>query len=282
MTGQVTIEELLGQLKRIPAKWLDDDGRKVLESITNVVDRIGDLTLDPDLIKTILVEDPYALDVFRLILDMSQDIFANEMSARGIKGDFTSIRIKCKKEPEKIAEALIGLGLADAIDTHRSHRWTLQDVLWDRYGHMRGRAMTAQKRGATLEDSVESILKELKDEIGISFDRGGNFVSKSGKQAKADFTVPSRNIPHIIIEAKGYEATGSKLTDVLGDILKVLNVKDKEAHYFFVTDGIGWYRRLSDLKKIVEHHQQGNIEMIYTMSTLPELKEAIRKIASSS
>lgn len=281
MTGQVTLEELLGQLKRIPAKWLDDDGRKVLESITHVVERIDDLALDQDLIKTILVEDPYALDVFRLFLDMSQDIFANEMGARNIKGDFTSIRSKCKNDPEKIAGALVELGLADIIDTHRSHKWTLQDVLWDRYGHMRGRAMTAQKRGATLEDAVESILNELKDEIGITFDRAGNFVSKSGEQAKADFSVPSREVPHIIIEAKGYEATGSKLTDVLGDILKVLRVKDNDAHYFFVTDGIGWYRRLSDLKKIVEHHQQGNIEMIYTMSTLPDLKEAIREIVTS-
>lgn len=281
MTGQVTLEELLGQLKRIPAKWLDDDGRKVLESITSVVERIDDSTLDQDLIKTILLEDSYALDVFRLFLDMSQDIFANEMSARNIRGDFTSIRSKCKKDSEKIAEALVDLGLADAIEAHRSHRWTLQDVLWDRYGHMRGRAMTAQKRGATLEDAVESILNELKDEMDITFDRGGNFISRSGKQAKADFTIPSRDVPHIIIEAKGYEATGSKLTDVLGDILKVLRVKDKDTHYFFVTDGIGWYRRLSDLRKIVEHHQSGNIEMIYTISTLPDLKEAIREIVTS-
>ena len=141
--------------------------------------------------------------------------------------------------------------------------------------------MTAQRRGATLEDAVESILNELKDEIDITFDRGGNFISRSGSQAKADFSVPSREVPHIIIEAKGYEATGSKLTDVLGNILKVLRVKDKDTHYFFVTDGIGWHRRLSDLKKIVEHHQHGNIEMIYTMSTLPDLKKAIQEIIAS-
>jgi hypothetical protein len=281
MTQQVTLEELLGQLKRISAEWLDDDGRKVLESIPRVVDRLDSLTIDKDLIKAILVEDPYALDVFRLFLDLSQDILANEMKARGVKGDFTSIRSKCKNDSENIARILVELGVADAIATHRSHKWTLQDVLWDRYGHMRGRAMTAQKRGATLEDAVESILIELKEEIGMTFDRGGNFVNRSGEQAKADFTVPSREVPRIIIEAKGYEATGSKLTDVLGDILKVLRVKDEDSHYFFITDGIGWYRRLSDLKKIVEHHQRGNIEMIYTISTLPNLKEAIRKIMVS-
>lgn len=215
MTQQVTLEEILGQLKRIPAEWLDDDGRKVLESIPHVVDKINDLTLDRDLITTILNDDPYALDVFRLFLDLSQDILANEMRIRGVKGDFTSIRRRCKNDSEKITQVLIELGLGEAVDAHRSHKWTLKDVLWDRYGHMRGRAMTAQKRGATLEDAVESILIELKDE---------------------------------------------------------------NSHYFFVTDGIGWHRRLSDLKKIVEHHQHGNIEMIYTMCTLPDLKKAIQEI----
>jgi hypothetical protein len=281
MTQQVKLEELLGQLKRIHAEWLDDDGKKVLESIPRVVDRLDSLTIDKDLIKAILIEDPYALDVFRLFLDLSQDILANEMRARGVKGDFTSIRSKCKNDSENIARILVELGVTDAIAIHRSHKWTLQDVLWDRYGHMRGRAMTAQKRGATLEDAVESILLELNGEIGVTFDRGGNFFSKSGERAKADFTVPSREAPRIIIEAKGYEATGSKLTDVLGDILKVLKVKDEDTHYFFVTDGIGWYRRLSDLKKIVEYHQRGNIEMIYTLSTLPNLKETIRDIMVS-
>lgn len=281
MTQQVTLEELLGQLKRIPAEWLDDDSRKVLESIQQVVDKIGDRTIDQSFIETILIENPYALDVFRLFLDLSQDVLANEMRVRGVKGDFTNVRRKCQNEAERITQVLVDLGLIDAIDAHRSHKWTLQDILWDRYGHMRGRAMTAQKRGAALEDAVESILKELEDEIGLTYYRGGNFISSSGEMAKADFTVPSRESPRIIIEAKGYEATGSKLTDVLGDILKVLRVKDKSTHYFFVTDGIGWHRRLSDLKKIVEHHRRGDIEMIYTMSTLPALKDAIRKILTS-
>jgi len=48
MNPQVTLEELLGQLKRIPAEWLDTDGHKVLESISIVVERINDLTIDQD------------------------------------------------------------------------------------------------------------------------------------------------------------------------------------------------------------------------------------------
>ena len=281
MTEQVTVEKLLEQLKRIPAEWLDEDGQRVHEAIPMVLDRLDDLELSGDLIRTMLMEDPYSLDVFRLFIDMSQDVLANEMKAGGVKGDFTSIRGKCKRNADRIADVLIDLGLLDIIKARRAQVWTLQDVLWDRYSHMRGRAIADQKRGAALEDSVENILKELQTELSLPYYRGGNFISASGKQAKADFTVPSREKPKIIIEAKGYEATGSKLTDVLGDILKVLEAKDDDAHYFFVTDGIGWYRRLSDLKKIVEHHHRGDIEMIYTTATLKEMKEAIRSIIIS-
>lgn len=281
MTQQVTLDGLLEQLKRIPAEWLDDDGKRVLEAIPHVLDRLNDPILDENLIEIILKENPYSLDVFRLFIDVSQDVLANEMKARGVKGDFTSIRAKCKTDADRIADVLIDLGLLADIEARRAQSWTLQDVLWDRYSHMRGRAIAAQKRGAALEDSVETVLKELQAEMGINYYRGGNFISSSGKQAKADFTVPSRDSPKIIIEAKGYEATGSKLTDVLGDILKVLEAKDKEAHYFFVTDGIGWFRRLSDLRKIVEHHQRGDIDMIYTTSTLKDMKQAIRRIFES-
>jgi hypothetical protein len=275
---QITLEELLGQLSRIQAEWLDEDGEKVLAAIPSVIDRIGTSPVDRPIIEDILRREPYALDVFRLFLDVSQDILSNEMRARGITGGFDSLRRKCRTNTSQIAVVLEELGIVDAIETHKAHEWTLQDVLWDRYGHMRGRAMTAQNRGAALEDAVEVILKELQNECVIpAYIRGGNFINRSGREAKADFMIPSRNVPRIIIEAKGYEATGSKLTDVLGDILKV-EIKDAETHYFFVTDGIGWYRRQSDLQKIIESHMQGHIDMIYTMKTLPKLKDAIREL----
>ena len=94
---------------------MDDDARKVLGAIPRVVNRISNRTIDNDLIKTLLIEERFALDVFRLFLDLSQDILANEMGARGVKGDFTSIRSKCSNDSEEIAQILADLGLANAI-----------------------------------------------------------------------------------------------------------------------------------------------------------------------
>lgn len=148
----------------------------------------------------------------------------------------------------------------------------------ERYKHMRGHAIRGQRRGAAVEDAVEDVLRDLQREIGISYDSRTNFISKLGEEAKADFMIPSRFEPQIVVEAKGYEATGSKLTDVLGDILKILRAKDPETHFLLVIDGIGWYRRLSDLRHILEYHHSGEIEMIYTRKTLPKLKDKIKQI----
>ena len=276
--GRLTLEELLEQIERIPAEWVNAVGRRVVEAIPRVIEHIGDRPLDQGLIEGLLREESYALDVFRLFLDLSQDVLANEVNARGIKGDFDSIRRKCFQHAAEIAEVLVELGVLDAIEAHRAREWTLEDLLIERYKQTRGRAIRAQKRGAALEEAVEELLRELQEEIGLTYDKGRNFISRSGREAKADFMIPSYNEPQIVIEAKGYEATGSKLTDVLGDVLKILQAKDPETRFFFVTDGIGWYRRLSDLKKLVEHHQRGEIEMIYTRKTLPQLKEEIRQI----
>lgn len=79
------------------------------------------------------------------------------------------------------------------------------------------------------------------------------------------FAIPSRSAPQVLIEAKGYGATGSKMTDVIGDIAKIIAAKRSDTIFLFFTDGTSWLRRKSDLKKIIEHHNQGDIFQIYTL-----------------
>jgi len=81
-----------------------------------------------------------------------------------------------------------------------------------------------------------------------------------------------------VIEAKGYEATGSKLTDFLGDVLKIKQAKGYHMYLFVVTDGRGWFNRQSDLKRLIELHESGIVEMIYTRARLSQLAEHVRQI----
>ncbi|MHA1664482.1 MAG: DpnII family type II restriction endonuclease [Candidatus Njordarchaeales archaeon] len=275
---KVTVEEILSQIERIPSEWLNEIGRKVIDTIPKVVEELRSNKINEDLIKEILEKYEYALDVFRLMLGISQDEMANELlyfSKIEFGKDFKSIRRKARQHSLELAKALIrDLGLADVINRELFHEWKYFEILIERYKYQRGRAIKGQKRGKSLEDDVEEILKKAE----IVYEKGGNFISRRGLEAKADFSIPSRFHPRVVIEVKGYEATGSKLTDVLGDILKITQAKDREMKFYLVTDGIGWFRRKSDLEKIVKLQNNGFIDMIYTRKTLPNLRAELLKI----
>ena len=68
-----------------------------------------------------------------------------------------------------------------------------------------------------VEDFAESIVRRV---FGDAFEARCTFRGKNEKTAKCDFAIPSRLDPRIVIESKGYGATGSKMTDVIGDIEK--------------------------------------------------------------
>lgn len=278
MAPRITVKELLKQIERIPSEWLNKVGEKVIQSIPKVLRKISERAeVDQAFIEELLREDRYSLDVFRLFLELSQDELANELNRLGLPGEFTSIRKRIPEKAPEVARALIEVGLLDAIATQRDAQWELGDILLERYKYQRGRAIKGQKRGRSLEDDVKAIL----DELALSYVQGRSFVGRKGIEAKADFSIASERLPQVVIEVKGYEATGSKQTDVLGDIQKILKAKDPETHFYFVTDGVGWFRRISDLRHVVAYHESGDITMIYTRKMLPALKEELKQIFQS-
>lgn len=87
---------------------------------------------------------------------------------------------------------------------------------------------------------------------------------------KADFAIPSKNNPEIIIEVKGYGATGSKQTDVIGDVNRIIQEKRHDTTFLLFTDGITWRERASDFRKLVEFQNLGYIYKIYTKEMYKE------------
>lgn len=274
---KITLEELLQQIERIPSEWLDELGREVIDTVPKIVKELKEEGVNKGTVEKLLHRYKYALDVFRLMLGLSQDEIMNELlyfvKISGLGRGFRTIRERASQHSSELAEALVeNLGLADAVSEELFHKWKYAEVLIERYKYQRGRAIKGQKRGRSLEDEVEDLLKG----IGVRYESRKNFISKKAIEAKADFSIPSHFHPQIVIETKGYEATGSKLTDVLGDILKIVQAKDPETRFYLVTNGIGWFRRISDLKHLIELQNKGDINMIYTRKTLRDLGEEIR------
>jgi hypothetical protein len=275
---QVTLEDLLGELSELPSDWMDDTARGVVAQIHvagQVLRKVGSEITDEDL-AGLLGDNPEFLDVCRLFLGKSQESVAHELSDHlgGPRMGWPRLRSLARKEPGKIATALVAAGLPEVIRAHLERRWEAEDILIERYKMSRGRAIAGQKRGRSLEDEVEAVLEAA----GVPFERNLTFTGHKEETAKCDFAIPSKSSPKIVIEAKGFEATGSKLTDFLGDILKIGRAKGYHMYFFLVTDGRGWFNRQSDLRHIVAYHREGLIDMIYTQQRLGEMAETVRHI----
>ena len=101
----------------------------------------------------------------------------------------------------------------------------------------RGSAIKGQSRGRALENTVESIVLSVFG--GGCYDVRCRFLGARGTSTeKADFAVPSKNDPRILIEAKAYGATGSKQTDILGDISRIIAQKRHDTNFLLVVDGV--------------------------------------------
>ncbi len=166
-------------------------------------------------------------------------------------------------------DALAQLGLPAAMTQTVNYRPVWSDVLVERLRSGRGSAIQGQRRGRGLEDFIEAVLLEIFGADG--YQARCVFEGVRGRRAKCDFAVPDNNRPQIIIETKGYGATGSKMTDIIGDLDAIIDAKRHDQILLFVTDGMTWQARLSDLRKIVERQNDGKIARIYTMEMRDQL-----------
>lgn len=266
-----TFEELSQALSAVDANGLDEFGEHVVKFIGAFP--IKDSYSDTDL-KTLLSQDfQAAITTFQLFLGKSKDEFKvavrehSKIGALGIK--------KFKTNPDGIIAVLKQLELPAAIKAHVHKPTTWHDLLIERLMGGRGRAIKGQKRGRGLEDFTENLVKKIFGEG--NYDPRCRFVGKEGETTeKADFAIPSKSDPRIIIEVKAYGATGSKQTDVLGDVHRIVEEKRHDTTFLIVTDGLTWLDRANDLKKLVKIQNKGAITRIYTQKMASELEKDLK------
>src|SRR5439155_19837635 len=113
----------------------------------------------------------------------------------------------------------------------------------------------------------------------VGYDVRCRFVGSRGVSTeKADFAIPSKRDPGILIESKAYGATGSKQTDILGEMSRIVEEKRHDTHLLLVTDGITWRSRVNDLRKLVTLQNEGKIARIYTQQMAAQLEGDLRQL----
>lgn len=268
-----TLDEILEHLSPVGASWRDDHADAVIRELEGLPVKSAytrdDLVGMFDLGRASRREFDATLTVLRLFLDMSKDEFTAELRDRLGKGNGIK---KAQTDPDLFFGALENMGLLERMAAAVNRPVTWSDLLVERLKGGRGSAIKGQRRGRVLEDFVEKQIIQVFGEK--SYDLRCQFLGATGiSSEKADFAIPNRQDPAILIEAKAYGATGSKQTDVLGDISRIVNEKRHDTHFLLVTDGITWRERTSDLGKLVALQNLGKIARIYTQAMEKQFEE---------
>jgi hypothetical protein len=252
-------DDLVPLLSSVSTDWKDEFSINFLQFLSAVPE---DAVLDRAYITKILTDDfDNAILFFRLIHEQSKDEFTITLKSLFMNFPKGYGKTSFKNNPDDYIERLIGYGLPSAYEHFAQKQFTWKDVLMERLKGGRGSAIKGQTRGRNLEDFVEKYVKAAYGQ----YDSKVSFIGRDGnRKAKADFCIPSKNQPNIIIEVKAYGATGSKQSDVIGDIEKIIKEKRRDTYFLLVTDGITWVSRMSDFEKLIKFQNEGDIYRIYT------------------
>ena len=271
------ITDITGALSTLEAPWQDEHALKVIALIQTFpfADSGGIITVSSNLIGTMFDKGfNEAFTAAQLFLGISKDEFQDRLGA--ILGSSKIGSKSFKADRAAYLTALEEMELPEAMATAISLKPVWSDILIERLRSGRGKAIKGQKRGRNLEDFTEGLVRDVFG--GGGYEKRCSFTGYNNKTGKCDFVIPDRLRQMILIEAKGYGATGSKMTDVLGDVNKIIDAKRPDTPFMLITDGITWMRRRSDLVKLVQLQNNGQITRIYTTKMAAQFKEDLETL----
>jgi DpnII restriction endonuclease len=265
------LDDIVDSLRPLTVDWKDDRARRVIDRLKAL--RVKEAYTTDD-VRALLDENfDDGILICRLFLGISKDQFVSVI--RGIRGK-AGIGVKSyRADRDAFIQDILSTGLLEAMaeEANRKPHWS--DVLVERLRSGRGSAISGQRRGRDVEDFAEAIVETV---FGKDFQVRCTFAGPRGREAKCDFAIPSKAVARILIESKGYGATGSKMTDILGDIRTIIATKRPDTAFLFFTDGLTWKQRKSDLRKIVEFQNNGDITRIYTYAMADQFERDLRQL----
>ncbi len=217
----------------------------------------------------IVVADPDTIPLLGLTVRLSQEQLRNVLRHRF---GTPSWRKLGRENPADVVGLLDNEhGLIAAIELERNRQWEYADILAERYAS-RLKARGASKRGRNLENVVEDVVARL----GLPRSMRTRFVGQGNQTAPCDLAIPGgSNEAQIVVAIKGFDSSGSKLTDATREIQAMAMIRRPTQYLFVILDGIGWISRQADLRRIHTLWAEGSIEGVYTSRGLDAFRDAL-------
>lgn len=231
------------------------------------------LPLDRQKLAAVVAESPHLLPVYAAAAGLSQERFRTWLQARfGTAGWVTLGRSRAAEVIDRLDD---DHGIVAALQSQSSREWTWADVL-ARTMVPRQRAGGAIEQGRALENAVEAVI----DAAGLASHPRTRFEGTAGQTAPADFAIPGALAEaRIAVGVKGYDSTGSKLTDAATEIETMATVRKPTQFIFAIVDGHGWLRRKQDLRRIYALWEHDRIDGVYNQATLDAFSDALTAAA---
>jgi hypothetical protein len=251
----------------------DPDALSLCQRATSVIADLGSLTRSK--LAQAIASDPHIVPVYAAAAGLSQERFKTWLTAQFQTAGWVTLG---RDRPEDLVAALDdNFDLLALLEAQAARSWTWADVL-ARTMAPRQRAGTSVQQGRDLEDTVEARVNAL----GLEFEARTRFHGKGGATAPADFAIPDGAGAVIAVAVKGFDSTGSKLSDATREIEQMVEVKTARQYIFAVVDGQdgqGWLRRQGDLRRIHALWTAKLIDGLYTRAQLGTFEVALKDAA---
>ena len=264
------LEGSLSQLRSVAA--VDPDARDRFRRLAANL-RAVDLTRDR--VAKLAEEQPGLIPILGLVVGLSQEALKNILRHRLGTSSWTVLARR--RGGEVIALLDQEFNLLALLGKERTARWDYEDILLERAGS-RGLAGRAISRGRALEDQVEKLVGQ--DGLGLPYKLRTRFNGSAGRSASCDVAIPGGGDKALIVIAvKGFDSTGSKLSDAVREVVSMAEVRLPRQFVYAVIDGIGWKSRRADLRRIYDLWLNQAIDGVYPIAYFDDFRRELERAA---
>ncbi|MGW0453600.1 hypothetical protein [Gordonia sputi] len=273
MSDAGEFDDYLSTLGRLTAHVDPTASTPDAEKIVDAVETLTEV-LDTDLTGLAVWARDHADEdsILRLAVGLSQEKLRNNL--RHEFGTSSWQKVARTQPYELVSWMDREFDLVRMLRVQMARTYTFADILVARSG-TRATATRAGASGRRIEDEIEAIARDL----GLPYVTRSRFSGRGGRDAPADLIVGHEGAADIVVAAKGFDSTGSKLTDAVREIEEMAEVRLPRQVVLAVIDGIGWKSRQSDLRRIHQLWADRQIDGMYTLATLDTFRDDLAEFA---
>jgi hypothetical protein len=233
----------------------------------------GLATVNRDVLATFIQDQPGAVPILGLAVGLTRERLKNVLKHYLGSSGWPSL---ARKRPGDVIAMLDEeYNLVRLVDEQRSRNYDFGDVLIARAGTRRT-AAAAGVTGRRVEDEIEAVAASL----GLPYQTRTRFQGRGNQTGPCDLAIPIGGADaKIVVAAKGFDSTGSKLTDAVREIEEMANVRLPTQFVMAAVDGIGWKSRAADLRRIYNLRNADSIDGLYTLSSLGDFRADLESAA---